>query len=410
MIRSSKHSLKFTNNNKLNTIKKFCVHYRTLVRKYINILWNHHFKAIPSLLPSETCNSIFTSNEYDSRIKQCAAKQACSMVKAVISKRNNLLNQLRFFQSQGKDVRYLQRKIDLIAFSKPNCKNINVELDSRFVNFQKGETFDLFVEVTQIGDKRKLRLPIKKTRVSGKWSETGKLKQSIRINEKEITLYFDVSKKENNGTKTLGADQGQVTCLSLSDGQVTIKNKDGYDLSKIQDALSRRVKGSKGFAKAQEHRKNYIHWSLNQLNFSNVKEVRFEKIINIRKGKINSRKSSHWTYTLIKRKLVGLSEDKGFVFVEQDNKFRSQRCSKCGFTHKSNRLAKTFKCKSINCDYVTDSDLNAACNHEVDLIEVPVWVCKQRLNRTTGFYWLCDEVVVYQEPIVPDVTQSHIFQ
>jgi len=122
-------------------------------------------------------------------------------------------------------------------------------------------------------------------------------------------------------------------------------------ISKIQDILSRKKKGSCGFRRAQEHRKNYINWSLNQLDFNNVKEIRLEKIVNIRKGKRNSRKLSHWTYTLIKRKLIGLSEDKGFIFVEQDNKFRSQRCSSCGFVHKSNRLAKTFKCKSTNCGF-----------------------------------------------------------
>jgi|GEM_PF-6699616 len=58
----------------------------------------------------------------------------------------------------------------------------------------------------------------------------------------------------------------------------------------------------------------------------------------------------------------------------------------------------------------TDSDLNAACNHEVDLCEVSNWVCKQQVNRSTGFFWLKDAVVVCQEHIVPDVASSHILQ
>jgi transposase len=149
--------------------------------------------------------------------------------------------------------------------------------------------------------------------------------------------------------------------------------------------LSRRKKGSKSFRQAQSHRKNYINWSLNQLNFFNVKEIALEKLCNVRKGKKSSRYLSHWTYTLIKEKLFRLSEDKGFVLIEQDNKFRSQRCSSCGWTHKSNRKGKTFKC--LHCGFVTDSDLNAASNHEVILEGLSPQVWRQHLNRTEGFYW-----------------------
>lgn len=408
MIRSSKHTLKFTNTNKLVKLRIFCENYRNMVQKYVNIIW--HNQTTTSLLSSTTCNLITTNVEYDSRIRQCAAKQACSMVNAVLAKQNKRLHKLKQLQNEGKNTTYLQRKIDTTDFAKPDCSEINIELDSRFVNFEEGNHFDLFIEVEQIGDKQSFRLPINHTKVSNKWKQEGKIKQSIRLNENRLTLYFEVEKVKGSGVNVLGADQGQVTCLTLSDGQVTKSNKDGYDLNKIQGILSRRKKGSNGFRKAQAHRKNYINWSLNQLNFDNIKEVRLERILNIRKGKRSSRKLSHWTYTLIKNKLIGLSEDKGFVLTEQDNKFRSQRCSQCGFTHKSNRLAKTFRCKNTNCRMTTDSDLNAACNHEVDLCEVPNWVCKQQVNRSTGFYWLKDGVVVCQERIVPDVASSHILQ
>lgn len=98
-----------------------------------------------------------------------------------------------------------------------------------------------------------------------------------------------------------------------------------------------------------------------------------------------------------------MSEDKGFVFVEQDNKFRSQRCNQCGWTHKLNREGKTFKCKNIVCGHLADSDLNAASNHEIDLITLPLSVWQSHINRTIGFYWLKDCYVVGQEHIVPDV-------
>jgi transposase len=393
MIRSSQHSLKFVNQSKQELLNIFIYDYRNMVKKYVNIIWNKYKKGkVPSLLENEVCQSIVTNRINDSRIRQCAAKQACSMVKAVLDKPCKRLYKLKQLQREGKNTKYLQRKISLSQYKKPTTDNVNVELDSRFVNIQATYNhFDLFVEIKQIGNKEIIRIPIQYTKVSQKWLQQGKLKNSIRLNEKYLTLYFEVEEPIKTGSKIIGADQGQLTCLTLSDGQVTQKNKDGYDLNAIQEILSRRKKGSQGFRKAQTHRKNYIHWSLNQLNFNDIKEVKLEKIKDIRKGKRSNRKMSHWTYTLIKDKLISLSENKGFVIIEQDNKFRSQRCSSCGFVHKSNRKGKTFQCK--NCQFITDSDLNAASNHEITLIDLDQSLWYKHLNRSTGFYWFEDKVV-----------------
>lgn len=407
MIRSSKHSIKFTNQHKLDELKIFIQEYRTMVKKYINIIWNEYLNDPPSTLDNNICKLIETRVNNDSRIRQCAAKQACSMAKAIIAKQNKRKYKLSQLMKEGKNTKYLQRKIDNFVLTKPKFDNINIELDSRFIDFELTDNhFNMFVKIKQIGNKREIKIPIKFTFTSNKWNKLGQIKNSIRLNGNNLTLYFDVREKENNGKKIIGADQGQITCLSLSDGQTTIKDKDGYDLNKIQDILSRRKRGSKGFRRAQSHRKNYINWSLNQLNFDDVKELKFEKILNIRKGKRSSRKLSHWTYTLIKSKLIRLSEDKGFIFTEQDNKFMSQRCSECGWTHKSNRKGKTFICTNTNCNNVMDSDINAASNHEVGLIELPLSIWQGHINRSTGFYWLSDRYVLGKEIIVPCVKKE----
>jgi transposase len=283
---------------------------------------------------------------------------------------------------------------------------LNVELDGRFVDFQKGDNeFDLFVRISQIGNKEEIIIPVKFNCVVRRWLKQGELKPSIRISNTGLTLYFEIPDKPKSKTGgKLGADQGITTCLSLSDGQSTKANKHGYDLTKINKILARKKKGSKGFRRAQTHRKNYINWSINQLNFNNVKKVALEKLYNLRKGKKSSRYLTHWTYTLIKDKLVRLSEEKGFLFIEQDNKYRSQRCSECGWTHKSNRKGKTFKCGS--CGFTTDSDLNAASNHEIELVDITPQVWQQKLNRTVGFFWLCDEIIVGDENIVRHVQKT----
>ncbi len=330
------------------------------------------------------------------------------MVNAATKKHRKRLHMLAKLQREWKDTKYLQCKIENNPPVKPNTERIKVELDKRFVDFRQGNHFDFFVQIDHIGNKRRIRLPIKMTRVSNKWNREGRLKQSIRLSTTTLTLYFEVEKTGISGTKVVGADQGKITCLSLSDSQVTKKNNHGHDLNSILKTMARRKKGSKGFQRAQEHRKNYINWSINQLNFNDIKEVRYERIMNLRKGKSTNREMSHWTYSQIKDKLIRHGEVKGFKVTEQDNKFMSQRCSQCGWVHKQNRKAKTFKCTNANCNYLADSDLNAACNHSVELIELPWSAWSEHWNRTTGFFWYCDSYVLIQESTVPVARENGV--
>lgn len=402
MIRCNMITLKYANQIKLNRVSEFVDRYTEMVKKFIDIIWINDPLNARILIENGICQSIETEVKNDSRIRQCAAKQASSIVRGVTSKRRKQLYKLAKLQKESKDTKYLQRKIDTKPLKKPEIKNLNVELDSRFVDFQEEENeFDLFVRIKQIGNKESIILPVKYNKVINKWRKKGKLKSSIRLSKNAITLYFEIPNKPKHGTRKVGADQGQTSCLALSDGQITKKNKHGHDLTTIINILSRKKKGSKGFKRAQDHRKNYINWSLNQLNFDEIKEVSLEKLINIRKGKRVNRLLSHWKYTLIKDKLVRLSEDKGFVVTENDNKCKSQRCSQCGWTHKPNRKGKTFRC--LKCCYYTDSDLNAASNHEVELVELSSQVWQQKLNRNPGFFWFVDKVIVGDECIVRHV-------
>lgn len=404
MIRSSKHSLKFCNTNKKKEISTFLKQYKEMLDKYVNILWNEFQTNPQKMLSSKYCNKIATNIKCDSRLRQCAAKQACAIVNGTMRERNKQLFILKKLQKENKDTKFLQRKIDIISLTKPKIGNISAELDQRFLDIKKiNGHFNYFIKINSIGNKREIFIPIKATKMSNKWETQGKLKNSIRLNENYIVLFFEIPEpiKKSEG-KIVGADQGIITTLSLSDGQITKKNKDNYDLNKICEIISRRKKGSKRFQEAQEHRKNYINWSINQLNFKNIKEIRLEKVQNIRKGKRNNRFMQGWTYVIIKNKLVSLSNTEGFSILEVDNKFRSQRCSKCGYVHKSNRKGKTFICKNTNCSFTADSDMNAASNLEIDLYDINISkVWQDRLNRSSGFYWNIDGIYLDKEYIVP---------
>ena len=143
-------------------------------------------------------------------------------------------------------------------------------------------------------------------------------------------------------------------------------------------------KGSKGYLKVQTQRTNFINWSINQLNFSDVKVLRLEDIKNVRKNVRTSKFLNRWTYTEIKSKLESTCEEFGVQIEYVNPTYTSQRCSSCGWVRSSNRKGKLFRCEK--CCYTADSDLNGSINIAADLIAISN---KERLlcKNRTGFYW-----------------------
>ena len=94
---------------------------------------------------------------------------------------------------------------------------------------------------------------------------------------------------------------------------------------------------------------------------------------------------SHWTNTLIRDKLKSKCEELGVQVVEQSCVYRSQRCSSCGLVRKSQRKGKLYSC---SCGFNSDSDVNAAMNHEISLQEIP-WELRRERKNMKGFYWHC---------------------
>ena len=108
-----------------------------------------------------------------------------------------------------------------------------------------------------------------------------------------------------------------------------------------------------------------------------------EQLKDVRRDKQVERLRSHWTYPLIKEKLSRFCEENKVCFVEQSCTYRSQRCANCGLVRKLNRNNKIYKCC---CGNVTDADLNASLNHEVNLPSVDHF--RHLGYNKLGFYWL----------------------
>lgn len=264
--------------------------------------------------------------------------------------------------------------------------------------FSKGTTV---VKLSLAGDFGTVAVPVEHSKQSKKLESKGFTRKPSSIalySSKKVGLIYQREKapKKKEGRVT-GADQGISTVLTMSDAQVTKENAHGQTLNDILKKISRCKKGSKGTRRAQEHRKNFINWSINQLNFRDTKTLRLEGLKNVGKGQRKSKFLSSWTYALIKEKLIRLSELEGFEIEETSNKFRSQRCNPCGFVSKANRKGKAFECRK--CGHVADADFNSSLNQELDLPRVPNWVFEGKLNRT-GFFWT-EEGVFTEEPVIP---------
>lgn len=400
MIKSSRTSTKFANKCKQSDLKTFLKEYKRVSKLFVDILWD--MDDIPKFLPKEITNSVDTW--LSARMLQCIGKQMVGVVKGTQKKQKQRLYIIEKLKSekQLKKSRKLQRIYDSVKCSKPNLDNVCPELDSRFIkiDMKNNTSFDGWVVIGSIGNKMKIKIPFKKNKHLNQMLINGKLKSGIRLTPKSFTFMFDIQDvTEKSNGDILGIDIGQVDVLSCSNGYQSKKCNHGHNLSSIQDKLSRKQKGSKSFKRAQEHRKNYINWTVNQLNLDGVKQLNLENIKNLRCGRKSSRKLSHWKYTTIKDKLESKCKEQGVLVNYVSPTYTSQRCSCCGWTRKSNRRGKLFRCEK--CSHEQDSDLNASKNIALNLNPIGKQERLKQKNRT-GFYWN----VLSQKPIVSDVKKT----
>jgi transposase len=244
MIRSTKHYfIKYLNRKKSSLIEEVISDYCLMVQKYINIIWNDYKKRGWNILSSDICNRISSQSSNNSRLRQAAGKQACSTVNSVFSKQNKRIYMMNKLRKEGKEFKYLQRIIDRFQPKRPSASRINPILDSRFFDIRESKKghFDLFIRLSSLGNKREIIIPIKHHKQSRKWLSQGVLKKSIAINKKYITFFYEIPDvpKRKDGI-FVGADQGMNTCLTLSDGQTTKRDKNHYDLKNICEKLSRK--------------------------------------------------------------------------------------------------------------------------------------------------------------------------
>ncbi len=386
MIRTSKLSAKFTNEQKQQKLNCFIKQYKLVVSDFIDILWDQLDDKLET--PKFVSTKNYQHKTLSQRAIKCASTQACGMIKSATEQSRKLIWVINKLTEEKEDATYLQNKLSEIKLEKPTLpKKFKCEINSICCDLRQQDGF-WFLQLKSIGKQfGKIRIPVKPHRQTNKWLKQGKLLNSFLVSENFVDVRFQIENHLNKTGKTLGLDQGIASCITLSDGQTSQEDNHGWNLTKILQRLCKKKKGSKGFARIQALRKNYIHWSINQLNLVGVKQLNVEKLRNVRKGKKTDRFRSGWTYTIILDKLKRYCEEQKVFVKEQCCVYRSQRCSACGLVRKEQRHGKKYSCE---CGYFNDADLNASLNHECELPDVDH--LRHLGYNLAGFYWNPDGI------------------
>ena len=111
-------------------------------------------------------------------------------------------------------------------------------------------------------------------------------------------------------------------------------------------------------------RRQYIHTVANDIVSEAVENdcdvIAFEELDGIR-DRLPWAKWHHiWAFRRLVEYVEYKAPERGVSVKTVEPQYTSQRCSKCGFTHETNRDGTQFACRS--CDYEVNADYNAAKN------------------------------------------------
>lgn len=331
MIRRSVLNINSANKGKLDALDSLALEMTSVVNLYVGELWERRdFKSKFVDFKIDTWLS--------ARLQQCLGKQALEIVKSQ--------------RKRGKK-------------TKPYFNGNSFNLDSRFVDFKyEGNTFDIWIRLSSLGNKLQLKLPAKAHKHYNKFKDWNKNK-SIRLLKRDSGYFIEVFFEKDAPAikevgRVIGADCGYKELVVTSDGK---RYDDG--LEKSYEKIARKKQNSKAFKRALIERDNLVNQSLNKLDLSDVKEIVVEDLKDVKRGtrgkirKQFNNKLQRWVYPKVLGKLTSLAENAGALFTKINPAYTSQKCSACGVICKSNRKGKLYKCA---CGNEMDADWNASIN------------------------------------------------
>jgi IS605 OrfB family transposase len=338
IIRSSKHSIKFTTKHKLNLFDEFLKEYKKVVNLFIDIFWNNPPDS-KSVIDKSIIDLVKLDTYLTYRARKVASYEAYGMVKSELEKEKD-------------------------EYIKPthNGKRIHAYEDIAKIEFsKKSKHFDAWIHIHSIGNKLSFDIPIKFHRHYHRLKAKGRLMSSCIISRNYIQFSFEIKtlpKKEPN--KIIGLDTGINNLLVSSDGIFY-----GKDFKKRIFNIIRKKKGSKNQKSARRAIRHYIDETVKEIMNSDIDLIVFEKLKNITKG--NKKKKSkylnklinNWQVSYLHNRLKQKCEENRIAY-RTVSPYNTSRTCLCGYVNSKNRNGEEFKC--LKCGLEGHSDHIASIN------------------------------------------------
>ena len=332
MIRSLKFSLSESNPGKLQGLDDLWFEYRKLVQSFFMRLKSGKGLDESYLKRLDTVLSY--------RYRQCAKRQSMKSWKS-------------WCRAKG---RY-DKKI-------PSFRTPQLVLDQRFVTVSpRGNSFDLWIDVSSLNSGTKIRLPIRSYDYANRYIKDWSLVNGCRLNKRGddwyVTLSFRKDSPENPVTGSLGVDIGYRKTVATSDG--------GYigNIKSLCEKKSRKKRGSRAEVRCRSEIRNHVGYVVNRL-VDGSSNIVIEELKNLKKNKRGkwsknvNRKFHGWYYPLIVQRIRNRCEVVGVQCHSVDPSYTSQDCPECGHRDSLSRRNEEFRC--TRCGYTSDADLVGARN------------------------------------------------
>jgi transposase len=343
LIRSSKCSLKFATQSKLDELKTILTEYGKVCNVFIEHFWKNGTPSKSDLLkdivdlPKDTWLS--------ARLRKVAAREAIDMIIATKERWKNKPDKMKIPVHKGKRM-YVSCTIADLVESKETTE------------------FDAWLHIASVGEKHILDLPIKFHKHYNKIAMMGKRLNSYIITDRYVQFSFEINTQtKKEPVKCFGIDTGINALASLNDGE-----QFGTEIKSMIERIKRCCHGSNGQKKARRAIKQYIDECVKQIMalkpdlivVERLKKMGFNSKLKARLSKSIRASIGAWNWKYWLKRLEQACEINRVSFRTVLPMNTSITCPKCGCIDKGNRLGTVFKCRS--CDHTGDADVIAALN------------------------------------------------
>lgn len=363
VVRSSKCSLKFSTNAKLDKLKLILAEYSKVVNFFIDRFWDCTPTKAQLLKGIVNLPTTWLS----ARLRKVAAREAIDMI---LSSKNKEDEKTRQF--------------------KPRHYGKSMSVSSTIASLQTKKTasrYDCWLHIASVGDGIILDLPVKLHKHFHRLKERGKRLESFVIKPDCVQFSFEIEtgRKKEDG-KVIGVDTGINALVSTSD-----EKQYGRDIKTLVEKVKRKQHGSN----AQQRTRRALRQRMDEVakevvQQPDVKMVVVEDLKKLNhKTKLRRRLSRNmrrslgtWAYRYWLNRIQMATEDNRVALRRVPPAYTSQRCSACGHTEWGNRNGEKFLCRK--CGYACNADINAAKNIEFRCTSRPYGAASKPLILPCG--------------------------